>query len=63
MFVSVLMLISSVRHIRKILTGQGDDYTSGFLLDFNYFKEHYKMIAADLSKQQDLDSDLKAIQL
>ena len=57
------MLISSVRHIRKILTGQGDDYTSGFLLDFNYFKEHYKMIAADLSKQQDLDSDLKAIQL
>ena len=63
MFVSVLMLISSVRDIRKILTGQGDDYTSGFLLDFNYFKEHYKMIAADLSKQQDLDSDLKAIQL
>ena len=57
------MLISSVRDIRKILTGQGDDYTSGFLLDFNYFKEHYKMIAADLSKQQDLDSDLKAIQL
>ena len=56
------MLISSVRDIRKILTGQGDDYTSGFLLDFNYFKEHYKMIAADLSKQQDLDSDLKAIQ-
>ena len=63
MFVSVLMLISSVRDIRKILTGQGDEYTSGFLLDFNYFKEHYKMIAADLSKQQDLDSDLKAIQL
>ena len=63
MFVSVLMLISSVRDIRKILTGQGDDYTSGFLLDFNYSKEHYKMIAADLSKQQDLDSDLKAIQL
>ena len=57
------MLISSVRDIRNILTGQGDDYTSGFLLDFNYFKEHYKMIAADLSKQQDLDSDLKAIQL
>ena len=57
------MLISSVRDIRKILTGQGDDYTSGFLLDFNYFKEHYKMIAADLSKQQDLDSDLKAILL
>ena len=57
------MLISSVRDIRKILTGQGDEYTSGFLLDFNYFKEHYKMIAADLSKQQDLDSDLKAIQL
>ena len=32
------------------------------MLDYNYFKEHYKMIAIDLSKQQELDSDPKTIQ-
>ena len=46
----------------KVSTNQGDDYTAGCLLDYNYFKEHYKMIAIDLSKQQQLDSDPKAIQ-
>ena len=49
-------------NIRKISTGQGDDYTTGCLLDYNYFKKHYKIIAIDLSKQQELDSDPKAIQ-
>ena len=37
--------------IRKIPTGQRDDYTTGCLLDYNYFKNYYKMIAIDLSKQ------------
>ena len=37
-------------NIRKIATGQGDDYTTGCLLDYTYFKEYYKMIAIDLSK-------------
>ena len=32
------------------------------MLDYNYFKEHYKMIAIDLSKQQELNFDPKAIQ-
>ena len=36
---------------RKIAIGQGDDYTTGCLLDYPYFKDHYKMIAIDLSKQ------------
>ena len=54
--------IKSYENIRKIVTGQGDDYTTGYLLDYNYFKNHYKMIAIDLSKQQELDADLKAIQ-
>ena len=49
-------------NMRKVSTSQGDDYTAGCLLDYNYFKEHYKMIAIDLSKQQELDSDPKAIQ-
>ena len=49
-------------NIRKIATGQGDDYTIGCLLDYNYIKNYYKMIAIDLSKQQPLDADPKTIQ-
>ena len=49
-------------NIRKIATGQGDDYTRGCLLDYPFFKNYYKMIAKDLSKQQALDIDPKAIQ-
>ena len=49
-------------NIRKIATGQGDDYTTGCLLDYTYFKNYYKMIAIDLSKKQALDADPKAIQ-
>ena len=48
--------------IGKNATGQGDDYTTGCLLDYIYFKNYYKMIAVDLSKQQVLDADPKAIQ-
>ena len=47
---------------RKIATGQGDDYTTGCLIDYSYFKDHYKMITIDLSKQQALDVDPRAIQ-
>ena len=43
----------------KIATGQENDYKTGC---FNYFKSYYKMIAVDLSKQQALDADPKAIQ-
>ena len=49
-------------NIRKIATGQGDSCTTGCLLDYNYFNKHYKMIAIDLRKQQELDDDPKAIQ-
>ena len=42
---------------RKIATGQGDDQTTGCLLDYNYFKNYYKMIAIDLRKQQALDAN------
>ena len=49
-------------NIRKIATGQGDDYTTGCLLDCSYFVETYKMIAVDLSKQQAFDTDPRAIQ-
>ena len=49
-------------NIRKIATGKGDDYTTGCLLDYPYFKDYYKMIAIDLSKQQALDADPRKIQ-
>ena len=49
-------------NVRKIATGKGDDYTTGSFLDYSYFKENYKMIAIDLSKQQVLDADPRAIQ-
>ena len=49
-------------NIRKIATGHRDDYTTGCLLDYPYFPDTYKMIAVDLSKQQALDADPRAIQ-
>ena len=49
-------------NIRRISTAQGDDYTTGCLLGYYYFNKYYKMIAIDLSKQQALDADPKAIQ-
>ena len=49
-------------NIIKIATGKGDDYTTGCLLNYPYFKDHYKMIAVDLSKQKKLDADSRKIQ-
>ena len=49
-------------NIRKTAIGQGDDYTTDCLLDYNYFNKYYKMIVIDLREQKALDSDPKAIQ-
>ena len=49
-------------NIGKVAAVQGDDYATGCLLDCIYFKNYYKLIAVDLSKQQALDADPKAIQ-
>ena len=49
-------------NIREIAIDQGDDYTTGCLLDYPYFTDTYKMIAIDLSKQQALDADPRANQ-
>ena len=48
--------------MRKISTGQGDNYTTGCLLDFAYFEKNNRLIAADLSKQKVLHADSRAIQ-
>ena len=49
-------------NIQKIATGQEDDCTTGFLLDYSHFNEHYNLIPIDLSKQQPLDADTKVIE-
>ena len=55
-------MFKTYENIREITTGQGDDYTTGCLLDYTYFKIYYKIIAIDLSKLQALDADPRAIQ-
>ena len=55
-------ITKTYENFRKIATGQGDDYTTGCLLDYSYLKENDEMIATDLSKQQALDHDSWAIQ-
>ena len=48
--------------LRKRMTGKGEDYTKASLLDYDYYKKHYKVVCCDLSKQNILDSNLKASQ-
>ena len=48
--------------IRKLTTGQGEDYTTGCLLDYDYIKNHYRLMAVDLSRQKELDAYPKSIQ-
>ena len=55
-------ITKTYENIRKIAIGQGDNYTTGCLLDYPFFKENYKMITIDLSKQQELDAHPRAIQ-
>ena len=54
--------IKKYDEIRKIATRKRDDYTTGCLLDYQYFKDHYPLIAVDLPKQKELDADPRAIQ-
>ena len=54
--------IEKCRELKKVMIGKGEDYTIGSLLDYNYFKKHYKLVSVDLSKQKKLDADPRAIQ-
>ena len=54
--------IEKYRELKKVMIGKGEDYTAGSLLNFDYFKKHYKLVAVDLSKQKELDADPRAIQ-
>ena len=55
-------MINQYDEVRKVSIGYGDDYTTGCFLDYVYFKDCYKLIAVDLSKQKALDADPRAIQ-
>ena len=55
-------LIKEYDEVRKVLTGHGDDYTTGCLLDYAYFKDNYRLIAVDLSINKALDAVTRAIQ-
>ena len=54
--------IGKYRELKKVIIGKGEDYTTGSLLDYNYFDKHYKLVAVDLSKQKELEADPRAIQ-
>ena len=56
-------LIKQCNKVRKVSTGQGDDYTNGCLMNFAYFEKTYRLIADDLRKQKAPDADSKVIQL
>ena len=46
--------------MRKLTTRKGNDYTTVCLLDYDYIKNHYSLIAIDIIRQKELDADLKA---
>ena len=48
--------------IRKVATGQRDYYATGCLLDYQYFKDHYQLIAVDLSEQKELYANSRSVQ-
>ena len=54
--------VEKYRELKRLMLGKGEDYITGSLLDFDYFKKHYKLVAVDLSKQKELDADPRAIQ-
>ena len=54
--------IEKYRELKKVMIGKREDYTTGSLLDFDYFKKYYKLVAVDLSTQKELDADPRAIQ-
>ena len=55
-------LIKQYDEVREVSAGQCDNYTTGCLLDYAYFKDNCRLIAVDLSKQKAIDTDLRSIQ-
>ena len=58
----LIYLIKQYDEVREVSAGQCDNYTTGCLLDYAYFKDNCRLIAVDLSKQKAIDTDLRSIQ-
>ena len=54
--------ITKYNELKKLTTGKGEDYATGCLLDYQYYKDHYLITACNLSKQKELDADPRTIQ-
>ena len=59
---SVNDLIKQYDKVRTVTTEQGDDYATGCLLHYTYFRDNYSLITVDLSQQKALDAHPRAIQ-
>ena len=55
-------IIKQYDEVRKVSAGYGDDYTTGWLLDYAYFKDNYRLVVIDLNKQKALDANPRSIQ-
>ena len=62
MIIQLKVILENIENKKKVMIGKGEDYTTGSLLDYNYFDKHYILVAVDLSKQKGLDADPRAIQ-
>ena len=45
-------IIKQYDEVKKVSTGYGNDYTTGCLLGYEYFKDNYRLITVDLSKKK-----------
>ena len=54
--------IKKYHEIKKIASGKGDNYATGCLLDYQYFRDHYQLICCNLSQLNELDADEKSNQ-
>ena len=61
-FFDLPIKIEEEAYEKVIDISRNNEYTTGNLLDYDYFKKHYKLIAIDLSKQQVLQENEDLIQ-
>ena len=54
--------MNQYEEIRKLTTGQGEEYATGCSSDYDYIKNQYRLIVIYLSRLKELDADSKAIQ-
>ena len=60
-FVKQLMIKKRYREVKNLTIGLDEDCSTGCLLYYEYAKNHYKLIAVNLSRQKELEADPKVI--